>query len=151
MVRGKYANFSYQKVAGFVQKSIADQQRFWRDTSAFPSVVTLIDAEGSSGGLYRRAGIVSYFDENDSFDRLKLVYAHEFVHHWTKNRIRLMWRGHQWFSEGFTDYYAHKILLKNKSMDLAKFLNRFNKILRKHYTSLVRKTPNDSITYDGGG
>jgi predicted metalloprotease with PDZ domain len=46
--------------------------------------------------------------------------AHEFFHHWNGSRISSAWEHYperQWFSEGFTEYYANRALLATGVID----------------------------------
>jgi len=51
----------------------------------------------------------------------------------------------QWFGEGFNDYITFKTLLSAGLINAQGFENRMNEVLKLHYSSAIRNTPNDSV------
>lgn len=50
-----------------------------------------------------------------------------------------------WLFEGVTDYYAHKTTYQSGVIDLSSWKNKYNRILARHYLSLVKNKSNEHI------
>jgi predicted metalloprotease with PDZ domain len=84
---------------------------------------------------------------------LKLMLTHEYFHTWNPARLGGMYEGKRepaayWFSEGFTDFYAHKLALRIGVLDLKGFVDAWNRMLRSYARSPVRTAPNDRVVAD---
>jgi predicted metalloprotease with PDZ domain len=53
-----------------------------------------------------------------------------------------------WFSEGFTDFYAYRLLLRAGLIDLEGYAARYNEFLSDYYLSPVRNENNERIVRD---
>jgi predicted metalloprotease with PDZ domain len=72
-------------------------------------------------------------------ERDRLVWAnslaHEFFHFWNGSRIASTWDHYperQWFSEGFTEYYANRALLETGIIDEATYSEILSQYLSMH-------------------
>ncbi len=86
-------------------------------------------------------------DRNASGKALLPLLAHEIVHFWNGGRLHF---GHEdeavkWFSEGFTDYYARRLLSLGKMMSCDAALARRNAVWRQYWQSPVRDRSNEVI------
>lgn len=75
------------------------------------------------------------------------LLAHETFHEWNGRIIRreqpeqLVY----WFSEGFTNFYARRLLVRSGWVDAAAYAAELNRSLSTHHLSPVRTAPNQSI------
>lgn len=81
---------------------------------------------------------------------LKQILAHEYFHTWNPRRMGQMHAGAQeradyWFSEGFTDFYAWRLLLKSGEFDPKTFAGAWNEMLRAYANSPARDAPGAKI------
>lgn len=82
----------------------------------------------------------------DEADIAKLL-CHEYFHHWNGERIQT---GGQeglayWFSEGFTDFYASRLLLGAGLIDAERWTAWTNDGISEYWTSPSRDLPNTAI------
>lgn len=82
----------------------------------------------------------------DAFDWL---LAHERLHSWIPGAIGGMPETDEardyWLSEGFTDFYTGRLLLRSGVWDLDRFVADFNERLKAYGASEVRSAPNAAI------
>ncbi|OJJ17302.1 hypothetical protein BKI52_31880 [marine bacterium AO1-C] len=155
VVRGKWEKFNADQVAELLKKVIRNQRDFWKDHRDSLYTVTLMEIHtpmGSSvGGTNLHRSFATYCSKNKytTFDLIKYLYNHELMHNWVGKKIINADEERQyWFSEGFTDYYTYKLMLKGGLIDLETYLKMVNqRILKPHYTSKIKNAPNDSLTY----
>lgn len=159
--RGDWKKFTDQEVFKVLQETIAFQYDFWQDTLDTRYSVSLIPTfeewtetskSFSIGGSGLTDSFISFASNNEGTELKPLVwlYNHELFHKWVGLVIKNESEEKQyWFSEGFTDYYAYKLMLKNDKMSLEDMLTTLNKdVLQTHYSSVVRDLPNDEITFE---
>lgn len=78
------------------------------------------------------------------------LLAHEMFHDWNGHTIRnadpeeLVY----WFSEGFTNFYARRLMVRGGLMDVDGYAASVNRALAGLYTSAVRDAPNERIRED---
>jgi len=82
--------------------------------------------------------------------RLLHLLAHEMFHNWNG---RIIGRASPeelvyWFSEGFTDFYARRLLHRAELMDEQAFVESWNERLHELFTNPVREAPVDRIQKD---
>jgi predicted metalloprotease with PDZ domain len=81
---------------------------------------------------------------------LRGLLAHELFHHWNGQRIErvepepLVY----WFSEGFTDFYARRLLLRSGLLTPEEYAADLNESVAGYFTSPVRNEPNERILAD---
>jgi len=81
---------------------------------------------------------------------LKHILAHEHQHTWFPSRLGGVRTGPDepldyWFSEGFTDFYTLRLLLRSGVWSLEEFTADFNRILQQYASSPARELPNAEI------
>lgn len=82
--------------------------------------------------------------------RMKHILAHEYFHRWNGGRIDFPEpeQNHYWFSEGFTDFYARRLLFRSGMFTREQYLADWNESLKGYYTSPVRDAPASRIVSD---
>ena len=75
------------------------------------------------------------------------VIAHEYLHQWLGGTMKPRRpTGYLiWFLEGFSDYYAQRILLSAKEIDEEGFIQAYNVTIEDYLTSAVRELSNHNI------
>lgn len=78
------------------------------------------------------------------------LLAHEYFHTWNGGKLSTEEPEEfvYWFSEGFTDYYASRILRKGGFLSDQEWVDRFNETLRNLYLSPVSTAPAETIRKD---
>ncbi len=147
-------DFSVDELTELVSGIIDEQCKFMHETQFPPFVVTAIPvgAEMKGGqslsgtGLYHsfalflppKAGLTEGVDH---------LLAHELFHHWNG---RIMQREEPeeltyWFSEGFTDYYALRILRESDRWSAATLAKWINRHLREYAANPAQHATNAQI------
>ncbi|MEI9992915.1 MAG: hypothetical protein WDM86_23170 [Rhizomicrobium sp.] len=150
-VRGKWP-FTGDHLADVLGRTVAVQRAFWGNDVKGPFLVTLfaIDGTGSSGGTGRTDAFALYGTTDTPESRIRRTIAHEHMHSWIPRRIGRPPDGpaealEYWLSEGFTDFYAERTLLKSGIWSLEDFVADLNDMLLAYDTSPARNAPNARI------
>jgi predicted metalloprotease with PDZ domain len=165
--RGTWTQMDDSTFNGMVYRTVVSQRKFWKDNdqkyffiSAIPLAGKIVkDANGnikscntSAGGTCLTNSFASFFTNNECLPKYKFYYIfnHELMHNWIGiNGIPLPAENEElayWFSEGFTDYFAYKNMVKNNFMSFKTFESEVQKeVVQPHYASTVKEMPNDSI------
>lgn len=153
---GKYG-FDPTDFAELAFKVLETERRFWGE-DAQPFLVAMTPTVGGPGRLsYGGSGFTDSFalwvDDNTKLADLRWLLAHEYFHSWNPAALGgLLDESHEageyWFSEGFTDYYAWKLMLASGQFAPAEFAARWNDMLRAYAASPVREAPNSLILTD---
>jgi len=149
--RGKWP-FSGDHLADILGRTVAAERDFWGDDIKGPFLVTLfpIDGTGSSGGTGRGDAFAMYDTADTPESRIQRTIAHEHTHSWIPSRIGrappeatepLVY----WLSEGFTEFYTERTLLKSGIWSLEDYVGDLNDILLAYDTSPARNAPNARI------
>ncbi|WP_224995764.1 M1 family aminopeptidase [Cesiribacter sp. SM1] len=159
LTRGEWKAFKDDDVTRILEKTISSQVAFWEDPLEADFTVTLIPTfeewtetskSYSLGGSGLTHSFASFASNNDgaTLSRLSWLYNHELLHRWIGNTIRNEQEEKQyWFSEGFTDYYAYKLMLKRGDIGLHEYIKTLNaEVFKPHYNSPVRELPNDQLS-----
>lgn len=140
--------------------SIVGQQRdFWKDNNSESTTVTLIktfencpnenNCLNSCEGRGLTNSFATYCSDNlmTTNERLNWLFAHELFHHWVGSTIvNESEEMEYWFSEGFTDYFAYKLLLRSGILSLEDFIAKINEdVIEPHYNSTLKTKPNGEI------
>jgi hypothetical protein len=158
LTRGEWKAFKDDDITSILEKTISSQVAFWGEPIEADYSVTLIPTfevwndtskAYSIGGSGLTHSFISFASNNDgaSLARLSWLYNHELLHRWIGNAIRNEQEEKQyWFSEGFTDYYAYKLMLKRGDFSLQEYVNTLNsEVFKPHYNSPVRELPNNQL------
>lgn len=86
-------------------------------------LVAITKSSEGGGAVHGRSGniLVDEVPTKDGPDQWKRTLCHETFHLWNPQKVGFRSR-EMWFSEGFTDYYAHKLLARTGSIDGERFL-----------------------------
>lgn len=156
-LRGSWS-FTDDGLADKIDRIVAANRRFWGDPDE-PFLVTVLplvtDGSNSSlGGTGRSDAFAFFATSNGQESTLNRVLAHEHLHTWIPRRIGRMPEGEQneaadyWLSEGFTDYYAHRLLVREGIWTPEEWLAATNEVLAKYAQSSLRAAPNSRIVAD---
>jgi predicted metalloprotease with PDZ domain len=82
--------------------------------------------------------------------RILHLLAHEHFHHWNGGALVLEEPEElgYWFSEGFTDFYTRRLLLRAGLIDLNRYVSDLNEHLVSYHVSPARDEPNARIQAD---
>ncbi len=134
-----------------VARTIDAERRFWGDMTGNYTVtmIGLAPSPGysSSGGTGRNHGFVQYASPDTAMLVLERNIAHEHMHNWIPRRVGLMpGTGEEasvyWFSEGFTDFYTGRILLRSSLWPPEQFTENLNEVMTRLATSKARNYTN---------
>lgn len=143
-IRLKEGNFSFiLALPGKVQESSAlveatlkpiltAYQRLFNKTPPNIFLMTFFYANADDGEAYSRSAA---FTSQDEITRNSLILwgnflAHELFHFWNGQQIRGAERDNrQWFSEGFTEYFANLTLIREKLISEDLFIKKIEKHL----------------------
>ncbi|NOT39311.1 MAG: hypothetical protein HOP13_02345 [Alphaproteobacteria bacterium] len=151
-IRGKWS-FSDEAFMGQLQPIIASHHRFWGDGDE-PYLVTVISLKSSPGqqslGGTGRSDAFAFFATDGASDVIiNRILAHEHLHTWIPRRIGGMPEkdeaGAYWLSEGFTDFYTGRLLVRDRIWSIEQFASELNDTLAAFANSTARVAPNAAI------
>lgn len=145
---GRYA-FQPKALDGLARDIIRSQRAFWdsdRDRPFLVTAIPLVSLPGqmSYGGTGLGDAFALWIDQSASLDRMRWLIAHEYLHGWIPGRLgtaaadRDEHASRLWFSEGFTDYLARALLVRNRHIPPAEFVHQWNDVLRAYTMSPAR-------------
>jgi predicted metalloprotease with PDZ domain len=136
--------------ADLVAKIVSAQRAFWGDMTGPVTVTTLALAgsgQGSAGvGGYR--GFAHYVSASTAPAQQLREIAHELIHNWIPGRLGEMPDENDeaslyWFSEGFTEFYTQRTLLRSGTWSLEDFIGDLNDTLAGYAANPNNRQPND--------
>lgn len=152
-VRGQWG-FSEAGFVAQVNEIITGQRRFWGDAST-PYLVTLMQLHApdanfrSVGGTGLEDAFGFFATPNATGALITHMIAHESLHAWIPSRLGGAQSAPEaagyWFSEGFTDFYTGRLLVRQGLWTPADFAEDINAMLRAYALSSVRDAPNAHI------
>ncbi len=151
-IRGKWS-FTDDAFMGQLGPIFESHQRFWGDGEE-PYLVTVIPlasepGQQSIGGTGRSDAFAFFATDNADSVGLSYTLAHEHMHTWIPRRIGGMPEPDEardyWLSEGFTDFYTMRLLLRDAVWTIEQFANQLNTHLADYANSPVRTAPNSHI------
>jgi predicted metalloprotease with PDZ domain len=147
--------FSAEEFAELAAGIISDQCTFMREQSFPAFVVTAIpvgepvktgDLRIAGMGLYRSFALC-ISPQAKLTDGVEHLFAHELFHTWNGRLLQaeepeeLVY----WFTEGFTDYYALRILYESGRWTPATYAQWINRHLREYAANPARNATNEQI------
>jgi predicted metalloprotease with PDZ domain len=154
-LRGTWS-FTDDQLADKIAAIVASHNRFWRDPDE-PFLVTLLPVKGtpaiqSLGGTGRGDAFALFATDNNRDNVINRIIAHEHIHTWIPGRIGRMHDKDEaqdyWLSEGFTDFYAYRLLVRDGIWSIEDFVEATNETLAAYWSSPVRNEPNSRIVAD---
>ncbi|TWB69813.1 putative metalloprotease with PDZ domain [Nitrospirillum amazonense] len=134
-----------------VARTIDAERRFWGGISGNYTVtmIGLAPSLGfsSSGGTGRNHGFVQYASPDTQMPVLERNIAHEHMHNWIPRQVGEMpdtdgEASVYWFSEGFTDFYTGRTLLRSGLWSPEQFTDNLNEVITRLATSKARNYTN---------
>jgi predicted metalloprotease with PDZ domain len=135
------------------QRVVAVERAFWRDTSPGPFLITAIPlapqaGRMSYGGTGRSDAFATWIDRDAELPSLTWLLAHEYFHSWNFRQLGRFPATNEaeayWMSEGFTDFYARRLMLRAGLWTPAKFVADWNEMLRAYAASPSRTATNSA-------
>lgn len=156
-IRGKWS-FTDEAFVDRLSAIVVSHLRFWNDPDE-PYLVTVLPLKaraGSSslGGTGRSDAFAFFATDNAQDATLNRILAHEHLHTWIPRRIGSMPDGEAqepadyWLSEGFTDFYTARLLVRDGIWTVDDFVRETNDLLRAYAMSKARTVPNSKIVSD---
>lgn len=135
--------FSDHDLADLLTRVVVAERQFWEDanTAFFVPLVPLAPLpEGTMhAGIGRGDAFVLYSTTNSALDGFRWELAHEHMHTWIPNQIGGLPVKDEaldyWFSEGFADFYAARVLLHSGIWSLEDFVAEENEMLERYGNS----------------
>jgi predicted metalloprotease with PDZ domain len=155
-MRGDW-RFADGPFADEIASVVSAQRGFWggSKTPYFVSLIPLAPGGGhlSVGGTGRFQGFALFATANAPDAMLRRILAHEHIHNWIPRLQGRMPEGAQepsayWYSEGFTDFYTDRTLLRSGQWTPQDFVAHLNTVLREYDSSPLREAPNSVIVSD---
>lgn len=146
-LRGTYS-FADADLAETLRAVLRAERGFFGDAQATPFLVTaqsLVAEDGSTfSGTGKHQAFAMTLTPNLSLDDLRVLLAHEIFHSWNPLRLGkpIGPRGY-WFSEGFTDFYARRLLARERLITSETFVSIWNETLRAYGTSPAIAMPGE--------
>lgn len=152
-LRGHWG-FPDDKFADATAKVVEGHRRFWEDFD-FPHYLVSLSPNrlpgGSTGGTALHHAFAMHASKDFSVrgPGFEHILAHEHLHTWLPRRVGTMGVNavarHYWFSEGFTNYLTHRLLLRAGFWTLEDYARALNEELHQHFTSPAREIPNAQV------
>ena len=154
-MRGKW-NFTNEEFAALVAKIIGAQREFWNDFDHPYYLVTLSPLKSdpnskSIGGTGLTNSFATFVTTNATLSEIAPLLAHEYFHNWNPLAFGGMRQPEQlvyWFTEGFTDFYTYRMLLRAGLINLEQYAARYNEFLSDYYRSPARNENNQRVLRD---
>jgi predicted metalloprotease with PDZ domain len=144
-IRGKWS-FEPTELADLIEKIVEAEQGFWRDEGR-PFLVAMAPlgedpVRRSSNGTGRGDAFSIVSTSDFELEGAKRLLAHEYMHTWVADELGAMPEKDEgvdyWFSEGFNDFLASKVLLGSGLWTLSEFVADKNETLSRYTLSPVR-------------
>lgn len=155
VIRGEWS-FADAAFAEEISEILAAQRGFFGDAPS-PFLVTVMQLESpqqgwlSLGGTGLGDAFAFFATANAEASQITGTLAHEGLHTWIPGLIGGMpsdedgQAGHYWLSEGFTDFYTGRVLVREGFWTPAQFAAHLNEALDAYAQSPVRDAPNSRI------
>lgn len=152
-IRGDWS-FTDRAFATEVGEIVSGHRSFWGDRAS-PYLVTVTQTvqrnpgQISVGGTGLDDAFAFFATPNVDHAPIARTLAHESFHTWMPGRVGGVPEegeaAHYWFSEGFTDFYTGRLLVREGLWTPEDFAADLNEMLRAYAQSPVREAPNASI------
>ena len=143
-----------------VQRIVKLQRDWFQDyNQPFYNVVINERSDIIAGTAFNNQ-FVCFLSQNASQKDFNILLSHEMFHNWLPNSIEILRvegektadddynENYEWFSEGFTDYFARKILMENALLTINEFAELLNIDLINIADSPLKNTPYSQFVLD---
>lgn len=151
-IRGDWS-FSDADFLSRAANILSSERSFWGD-EATPYLVTVLHLEGpegwlSVGGTGLDDAFAFFATPNAEAGPIARTLAHESFHTWISSQVGGLPNDDQalqyWLSEGFTDFYTARLLVRGGQWSVEQYAADLNDALRAHAQSPVRTASNAQI------
>lgn len=144
-IRGQFP-FADAELAAELNKILEAEREFFADAPSAPYFVAASSVTASSGQSFSGVGKADAFamvaSSGMTLEDLRPLLAHELLHAWNPARLgRPIGPRGYWLSEGFTDFYARRLLQRAGLISPASFAALWNESLRAYGVSPARTMP----------
>lgn len=154
---GHYA-FDVAALEKLAADIVAAERRFWRAKDDRAFLITMAPMVAAPGrieysGTGRSDAFALWMDTRADMSNLSWLLAHEYFHTWNYRRLGEIGTGASeplsyWMSEGFTDFYARRLLLRAGLITPAGFVDSWNDMLAAYARSTYRNVPEAKAAAD---
>ncbi|RZZ88257.1 hypothetical protein [Pseudoxanthomonas winnipegensis] len=144
---------AFARLAG---KVIASERAFWGDDQAGPFLITAIPLASEPkqtgfSGTGLGDAFATWIGQDTPLPDLAWFLAHEYFHSWNPRQL-----GHTedateartyWISEGFTDFFARRLMLRAGMLSPERFVEEWNEVLA-HYARSPYRTSSNAVVAD---
>lgn len=155
-MRGDWS-FTDEAFTAEVARIVNGHRAFWRDRSS-PYLVTVTQTYAADPGHLSLGGtglgdaFAFFATANAEGALIVRTLAHESLHTWIPGQVGGMPEADEaaayWFSEGFTDFYTGRLLVRQGIWTPQQFADDLNETLAAYARSPVRNAPNARIVAD---
>ncbi len=156
-LRGEWGFFD-ENFADLAQRIFSMERAFWPDYKYPQSLISAIQVGPDSvpsgvnlGGTGVENAFALFLSPRTQLKELRHLITHELWHNWNTAKLgglkdpeRLLY----WWSEGFTDFYTYRLMLRNGLFSNQEYAKAYNDVLRRYTLSNVRNAPNSRIGAD---
>ncbi|MEJ7602560.1 MAG: hypothetical protein WKG01_32005 [Kofleriaceae bacterium] len=143
--------FDVAAAGAWAARMFAAERAFFGDDSPSPFSVfvrVLQSHKDRANGIAQETSYLSWIGPRTTFGRrLKVNVAHEMLHRWLGQRLRL--RGPDgtayWFTEGFTVHFSNLLAFRAGLLSSDEFLESLNDIATRHYDNPRSGATNNEI------
>lgn len=141
-IRGDFA-FSDDALARELAIILGAERGFFGDAPDASYLVTAAAVPAKSGsqfvGTGKTEGFAMVVTPGMSLDDLRVLLAHEIFHAWNPARLgKVVGPPGYWFSEGLTDFYARRLLQRERLIAPDRFVALWNAMLREYGVSPIK-------------
>jgi predicted metalloprotease with PDZ domain len=145
---GSYA-FDVPRFDALAASIVTTERGFWRTKNEQPFLITMVPLVSAPGhisysGTGRSDAFALWMDASADMSNLAWLLAHEYFHTWNYRQLGELGDDEAmsyWLSEGFTDFYARRLLLRAGLITPAVFASSWNETLADYARSTYRSLP----------
>ncbi|PKA82030.1 M61 glycyl aminopeptidase [Ulvibacter sp. MAR_2010_11] len=150
VVKGNFGIAS-QDIFNGVEK-IVTLQRDWFGDYEYPFYrVVINERKEIIAGTAVKNQFVCFVKADIDADELNIILSHEMFHNWLPEKIKITHTAdyygtiYEWFTEGFTTYFAKKILLEAGLLSIEKYIELINKEIQNIGDSQLKNVTSAEI------
>ena len=146
-VHGRF-DLPAREIFSAVERIVRLERRWFSDYEQPFYHVVVAPRPGVTAGYAPRNAFINFVRTDITRDELNLLLAHEMFHYWLPGKIEIRQDPkyldvrYEWFFEGFTDYFAPRILVEAGLITTRKFAEQLNRAALN-----IADNPHRSETY----